>query len=224
MNIPTELPDAPEVVITPAMIEAGNLAADRILTAGVAESMNGLGGSMKAAEAPPEISQYFARTESSVVLMFQAMDAVSPTPFAQPVTEGMEKAGSDMLALMFDVTMLRHMQKRDPEFNLADLTQDELALFDNQNPPVYLMYQAMMQHAQTNTAENPAQGNPMKKQVSFTNIDWDTDGDGADLPSEVVLEVSFDDETDLDSQGADILSDKYGFCVLSFDFEVLEAA
>lgn len=149
-NIPTELPDAPKVVITPAMVEAGNLAADRITTAGIAESMNGLGGSMKAAEAPPEIAQYFGSTESSVVLMFMAMDAVAPEPFAQPVTVGMEKAGSDMLALMFDVTVLRHMQKRDPEFDLADLTPDELSMFDNPNPPVYLMYQAMMQHAQAN--------------------------------------------------------------------------
>ena len=149
-NIPTELTDASKIVITPAMIEAGNLAADRILTAGVAEGMNGLGGSMKAAEAPPEISQYFARTESSVVLMFMAMDGAAPEPFAQPVTEGMEKAGSDMLALMFDVTVLRHMRVRDPEFNLADLTPDELTLLDNPNSPVYLMYQAMMQHAQAN--------------------------------------------------------------------------
>jgi hypothetical protein len=150
MNTPTELPDALKVVITPAMVEAGNLAADRLTTAGIAETMNGLGGSLKRADAPPEISQYFDRTESSTTLMFLAMDAIAPEPFAQPVTEGMEKAGSDMLALMFDVTVLRHMRNRDPEFDLADLTPDELTLLDDPNPPVYLMYQAMIQRAQAN--------------------------------------------------------------------------
>jgi hypothetical protein len=149
-NISTELPDPAKLIITPAMCEAGDLAAGNLITAGVAETMNGLGGSMKKDEAPPEISQYFGRTESSVVLMFMAMDAVAPEPFAQPVSEGMEKAGSDMLALMFDVTMLRHMRKNDPEFDLADLTKDELALLDDPNPPVYLMYQAMIQHAKAN--------------------------------------------------------------------------
>lgn len=149
-NIPTKLPVVPKVIITPAMCEAGDLAAGNLITAGVAETMNGLGGSMKKEEAPPEISQYFGRTESSVVLMFMAMDAVAPEPFAQPVTKSMEKAGSDMLALMFDVTVLRHMRNRDPEFDLADLTPDELALLDDPNPPVYLMYQAMIQHAQAN--------------------------------------------------------------------------
>lgn len=62
----------------------------------------------------------------------------------------------------------------------------------------------------------------MKKQVRFSNIKWDTDGADTDLPETVVIDVSFDDETELSIEGADILSDEYGYCVLSFDFEELE--
>ena len=43
------------------------------------------------------------------------------------------------------------------------------------------------------------------------NIQWDTDGEEANLPDrvEIPFNVSFDDI-------ADMLSDKYGFCVLGF--------
>lgn len=60
--------------------------------------------------------------------------------------------------------------------------------------------------------------------VHFSNIVWDTE-ESCDLPSECVLEVddkcvfgaerSFDNEFD----GAEVLCDKYGYCVLSFDYE-----
>ena len=50
--------------------------------------------------------------------------------------------------------------------------------------------------------------------VRFFDIRWDIDeGDEPDLPSECVLEV--DDDIDLDEEGADALSDKYGWCVLA---------
>ena len=62
--------------------------------------------------------------------------------------------------------------------------------------------------------------------VKFFDIDWDTTDDNEDndwnvrnhhnlnLPKEVVLEV---EET---SEMADVLSDAYGYCVNSFNFEV----
>ncbi len=54
--------------------------------------------------------------------------------------------------------------------------------------------------------------------VKFFDISWDTDGERADLPSEVTLTV--DDDTDLEEQGADILSDKFGWCVNGLNYEV----
>ena len=54
--------------------------------------------------------------------------------------------------------------------------------------------------------------------VRFFNIQWDTDGQKTDLPSEVTLEVP-DSNMDIATEGADILSDKYGWCVKSFQFE-----
>jgi hypothetical protein len=56
--------------------------------------------------------------------------------------------------------------------------------------------------------------------VRFYDIDWDTDGYAVDLPSETTLEV--DDDLELSTQGADVLSDKYGWCVNSFNFDATE--
>ena len=61
----------------------------------------------------------------------------------------------------------------------------------------------------------------MKKTYRFFNIKWDTDGYSPkklNLPSETVIQS---DEPDFDPEwdGADVLSDKFGYCVFSFNFE-----
>ena len=53
--------------------------------------------------------------------------------------------------------------------------------------------------------------------IRFHNIKWDTDGEDVDLPTETTLEV--DDDIDVSLQGADALSDKFNWCVLSFEWE-----
>lgn len=53
--------------------------------------------------------------------------------------------------------------------------------------------------------------------IRFYDIQWDTDGEEVDLPSEVTLEV--DADLDVAQEGADVLSDKYGWCVFGFQFE-----
>ena len=57
------------------------------------------------------------------------------------------------------------------------------------------------------------------KKINFYNIDWDTDGEEIDLPTDVILTVDVDVEISL--EGADLLSDEYGFCVNSFNFQEL---
>jgi hypothetical protein len=54
--------------------------------------------------------------------------------------------------------------------------------------------------------------------VRFSEIVWDLDEpeDGDGLPLACVLDVS--DDVDVSVQGADLLSDKFGFCVRSFQF------
>lgn len=55
--------------------------------------------------------------------------------------------------------------------------------------------------------------------VKMSSIDWDTDGRKVKhLPKEVTIEV--DDDCDIECEGADILSDKFGFCVNKFSFEI----
>lgn len=55
------------------------------------------------------------------------------------------------------------------------------------------------------------------KKVIFTNINWDTDGHVVkSLPKTVELNIDVD--LDVNLQGADILSDKYGYCLQSFNF------
>lgn len=54
--------------------------------------------------------------------------------------------------------------------------------------------------------------------IKFYNIVWDTeDPSFYDLPSEMIFEV--EPTVDIDTEGADMLSDEMGFCVKSFDFE-----
>ena len=55
--------------------------------------------------------------------------------------------------------------------------------------------------------------------VNFYNIDWDTDGEEIELPTDIILTV--DEDFEIDLEGADLLSDEYGFCVNSFSFQEL---
>lgn len=55
----------------------------------------------------------------------------------------------------------------------------------------------------------------------FYNIKWDTDGvnpEELNLPSEHTCAVA-DKNFDPENEGADLLSDKFGFCVFGFDFQ-----
>lgn len=58
--------------------------------------------------------------------------------------------------------------------------------------------------------------------VRFFNIQWDTDGEDVNLPDDTQMIV--DNDINLDLEGADQLSDKFGYCVNSFEFEVLDFA
>ena len=55
------------------------------------------------------------------------------------------------------------------------------------------------------------------KYYKATNINWDTDEEDIDLPSEVEFEMEDDEDPSLN--GADAISDKIGWCVNSFSFE-----
>ena len=58
--------------------------------------------------------------------------------------------------------------------------------------------------------------------VRFSNIEWDLDGEqpsAYNLPTECVMEV--DNDVDLEEEGADVLSDQYGWCVKSCSFEII---
>jgi len=55
------------------------------------------------------------------------------------------------------------------------------------------------------------------------NIKWDTDGEEIDLPGEVVIEIEEEEGIDLETlvneQGADVLSDEYGWCIFGYNWE-----
>jgi len=59
----------------------------------------------------------------------------------------------------------------------------------------------------------------MKKRIKFSEIEWRTDGEEVELPSSVVLEVA--DGFDAEENGADLLSDKYGWLVESYLWELV---
>lgn len=56
--------------------------------------------------------------------------------------------------------------------------------------------------------------------VRFYNIQWDTDGEPTDLPTDVTIE-DVDDDIDLAEEGCDVLSDKFGFCLYGFDYMIV---
>jgi hypothetical protein len=55
--------------------------------------------------------------------------------------------------------------------------------------------------------------------IKVTNIVYDTDGESVDLPSEMIVNV--DGVIDIDQEIADAISDKTGWCVGSYNYEIL---
>ena len=63
----------------------------------------------------------------------------------------------------------------------------------------------------------------MKKIYKFYNIKWDTDGVSAtklNLPSSVEMEIN-DVDFNPETEGADKLSDKFGYCVFGFEYKLI---
>lgn len=65
-------------------------------------------------------------------------------------------------------------------------------------------------------------------QVQFRKIKWDTGTDcngkklsrkSCNLPTHCILNM--DNDSDVEYDGADALSDKFGFCVFSFEFNIV---
>lgn len=54
----------------------------------------------------------------------------------------------------------------------------------------------------------------------ITDIVWDAHWEDVDLPESCILHVHPD--TDIAAEGADILSDEFDWCVISFNFKKVE--
>ena len=66
----------------------------------------------------------------------------------------------------------------------------------------------------------------MKRRYRCYNIKWDTDGYSPKrlgLPSETIIESDGRPDFDCEWDGADVLSDTFGYCVFSFEFEEVKA-
>lgn len=55
--------------------------------------------------------------------------------------------------------------------------------------------------------------------VRFYNIEWDTDGEYADLPKE--FELALDDDFDVEENSTELLSQHFGFLIESCQWEVV---
>lgn len=55
--------------------------------------------------------------------------------------------------------------------------------------------------------------------IEFNDIVWDTEGENVTLPQSCIIEI----ENDVDPayEGADLLSDMYSWCVISFNYTIL---
>ena len=61
---------------------------------------------------------------------------------------------------------------------------------------------------------------PTKVTVKVSNVEWDTDDEEVDLPKEFTLTVDHYEDTDLDDEVSDAISDEYGFCHFGFNYIV----
>ena len=61
---------------------------------------------------------------------------------------------------------------------------------------------------------------PTKVTVKVSDVEWDTDDEEVDLPKEFTLTVDHYDDTDLDDEVSDAISDEYGFCHFGFNYIV----
>ncbi|WP_408601391.1 hypothetical protein [Pseudomonas sp. PLMAX] len=133
-----------DIEITQVMIDAGNKTAELIHTADCISSLDGLGGGPKKADAPAEVAQYFGRPEgSSTLLVFQAMDELSPNPFGIPTKE-MLKVGLDILAMQVDAAFLKGIMKNHPQTDVSEVHPDTLLLARDTRTPLTIMYNAMI--------------------------------------------------------------------------------
>ena len=57
------------------------------------------------------------------------------------------------------------------------------------------------------------------KKIKFFNIEYDTDGQEIKLPKELIFDVDLSFDVDMD--GAELISNKVGFCVFNFDYIIL---
>jgi len=55
--------------------------------------------------------------------------------------------------------------------------------------------------------------------ILVSGIEWDTDGEEVELPSELTIDAAAEGIDDPDSQIADWLSDRYGWAVIGFSHE-----
>lgn len=63
----------------------------------------------------------------------------------------------------------------------------------------------------------------MITKVKATDIEWDTDGKKiSDLPDTTIIEIEHEDDDDLEDLVADTLSDKFGFCIFSFNYDTVK--
>ena len=57
--------------------------------------------------------------------------------------------------------------------------------------------------------------------VRASNILWDTDGDeSVKLPHETIIDI--DNDSDMNMETADYLSDKYGYCVIALTVQLTQ--
>jgi hypothetical protein len=57
--------------------------------------------------------------------------------------------------------------------------------------------------------------------IRIFNINYDTDGQKIQLPKEIIFD-QISANTDINSEIADMISDKTGFCVNSFSLEIIK--
>lgn len=131
-----------DIEITHEMIEAGELESSRAHKAGIIEGMNGLGGCMTKAEAPPEISRWFDRKCSIAEVIFRGMDMLCKTPFFHAPTPVMIDSGNHVMEMLTSAAMAKPYVVNN-KASLEEFDESFRHLILAEEPTVAVVYRAM---------------------------------------------------------------------------------
>lgn len=141
--------------ITQEMIDAATAESSNAHSAGIIQSLGGLGGCRTMDQAPPEIAKWFNRECSSAEIIFGAMDPLCTTPYGQKPSAAMVEAGNLVLDRLITVKFAEPVVRADMELmsEIPDYLKPYMFSDETCSAHVYRRMRAVADEEKTETAD-----------------------------------------------------------------------